>query len=446
MPNSSNQKILFVISTYFQYQTYIQTRSLQDIKDRLVFLISPKLAKMDFDVPVDRLFIYSYPDYKDIFHRHIFNINSWINRHNNNAFWVRTLLFKPRQRRVYGILSLPGLSRVIKWIFVKRGQDRNLLEIIKKIDPAIILLPSHAFEGRTVEIIRIAKTMKIPSFMIIDNWDTVANKTVFTIMPDYLGVWSQQQVEHAIKIRNMPKDRIFIIGTPKFIDHLDPEKRKQPSPYPFKYALFVGMSEYFDELGALKRLDEAMEKRNIDDLKIVYRPTATQHTRNCSDVFFEYDYKHVVIDTPAKVYYKRSVSWDISKESFNPIYFPEFEYYPKLLANMEFMIVAQSTMLLEAALFDKKTYLLAYDDGFHSFGPHWIFGNGLHLVGIDHLKNVRMIHNIEDLDKIFDPGDPLKENVEPIDIDYFVSKEATANYAANLKKTVDTILNNWSKT
>ena len=193
-------------------------------------------------------------------------------------------------------------------------------------------------------------------------------------------------------------------------------------------------------------MDEIIERRNID-LKVVYRPYTTQHTRNCPEVFFEYDFKHVILDTPAKLYYKRSAAWHVSsKDGFNPIYSPDHSYYPKLLSSMEFMISPQTTMILEASLFDKKVYILAYNDGVHSFGPHWAFNQGRYLFNLERLENIRMIYKIEDMEKIFTPGDELKQSVlpaqasEPIDIDYFVSKEATANYPANLKRTIDTIL------
>ena len=51
-----------------------------------------------------------------------------------------------------------------------------------------------------------------------------------------------------------------------------------------------------------------------------------------------------------------------------------------------------------------------------------------------------MVRKMEDLEKIFAPGDQLKRDVELLDIDYFVSKEATANYASNLEKAVEKII------
>lgn len=440
--DNNNRRILFVISSYQQYLNYIKAKNLKQISGQLFLVVLPKMADMDIDfgVPKEQVFPYDYPNKKNTFHRHIFNINTYINRRKHNAFWIRTLWFSPRQTRAYKILSLPLLSGLAKTLFLWRARDTELAELVKKINPAIILLPSHAFEGITFELIGLGKRMGIKTLMITENWDTLHNKTIFTTKPDYLGVWSQQQVEHAIEVRGMPENKIFILGAPKFWDYMKPEAMKTPPPYSFKFALFVGMSDHFDELGALRKLDEIIEKKNLD-LKIVYRPNVTQHTRNCPDVFFTYDYKHVVLDEPAKLYYKKSKSWDIAHDHFNPIYYPSTGRRIALLANMEFMICAHSTMILNASLMGKRVYLLAYDDGVHRFGPHWSYQNAGHLFDIERLENVRMVKDIKDMERIFSAGDELKEKTEQsLDINYFIAKEPSANYALNLKKVVDRIL------
>lgn len=439
--NSGDRKILFVVSSYQQYQTYIQTQVLKEIQDRVFFIVTPRLAHMDFGVFKDRVFSYTYPAWKERFHRHVFYINGWMNKKKIPAFWGRLVILRPGQKRIYSILSLPIINRIVKFLFLERAKDAQLLELVRNINPSMMLLPSHAFDGLSVELIRSGKKLGIPSMMVIDNWDTLCTKTTFTFKPDYLGVWSQQQVEHAVTMRGMPQDRIHILGAPRFMRYVAPEARQQPSPYPFKYVLYVGMSDPFNELGALKMIDDIIERQKLG-IKIVYRPNITQHTRNCPDVFFEYDYRHVVLDEPARKYYKKSASWDISQDSFNPIYFPDPAYYVNLLSNMEFMVLSHSTMILEAALFDKKMYLLSYDDKVHPFGPHWLFNfeGGLHLKHIDRLSLVRMVPTIEDVEKIFAPGDPLKKDVEPLALDYFIDTRATAQYSRNLKAVIDGIL------
>ena len=107
--DTKKDKILFVVSTLQHYCNFIKTGALKEIQDRVIFLIHPKLAKMDFGVPSDRIFFYSYSGKKDIFHRHVFNINSYLNRHKSSVFAFRLLRLKPRQLRIYRILPNNGI-------------------------------------------------------------------------------------------------------------------------------------------------------------------------------------------------------------------------------------------------------------------------------------------------------------------------------------------------
>ena len=102
-------------------------------------------------------------------------------------------------------------------------------------------------------------------------------------------------------------------------------------------------------------------------------------------------------------------------------------------------------MLLEATLLGKRVYLLAYDDKIHKFNPEWVFKYAGHLHGLEKIENIRMVRDKEDIEKIFLPGDQLKQvHNESMNIDWFVAKEATADYSSNLKKIVDEILESQS--
>ena len=432
------KKILFFVHDYHHYQAYVQSAALRNIRDRIIFLVDTKLKDFDFGVSPDRVYGYSFPDQKDILHRHIFNINTWIHRNRNIGFHIRTLLFTPRQKRIYRILALPIVNRIAKWIFLQRARDRVLFGLVQEINPDIVVLPSHAFEGTTFEMIRIARELHIPSFMMVDNWDTLVWKTTFTFKPDYLGVWSKQQIEHAVQVRGMPRERISILGAPRFMNYMTSSERL-PSLYPFPYILYVGVFDEFNELGALKKIDEAIEKYQIP-FKVVFRPTATQFPRKCSDIFFEYDFKHIILDTNAQTYYKKGTSWDFSKDTFNPKQFPDPNYNLSLLQNAEYVICPQSTMLLEATLLGKRVYLISYNDDIHRFNPEWVFKHAGHLHGLDGLENVRMVRRENDIEKIFLSGDQLKESgLKHYDIDWFVAKDATMHYPENLKNVIDTL-------
>ena len=149
--------------------------------------------------------------------------------------------------RIYRILALPILNRIIKYLFLRKARDGILSDLVEKINPDLIILPSHAFEGMTFELIRIAKKIKAQSFLLADQWDTLPNKTIFTIKPDYVGVWSRQSFEHAVNIRDMSPERVFILGVPRFMDHVKMGVKDLSSPGPFKYILYVGVSFQYNE-------------------------------------------------------------------------------------------------------------------------------------------------------------------------------------------------------
>ncbi len=438
----TDKKILVVLGELgiAYYNNYIMTSALNGIKSNCFFIAPKELADRDFNgISKDKIFWYNYPRKKHLWHRHLFNINTWKHRAKSGSFRSRFSRLKPRQQIIYKILALPILYPLVRFVFLSRAHDEPLARLIKNIGPDIILIPSSAYEGVTFEIIKIARRMHVPTCLLIDNWDNISGKTIFTRMPDYLCVWSQQGAEHAHKIRGMPKERIFIIGTPRFAEHFKEKDKNSPSPYPFKYVLFAGSTARFDELGALRRLDAAIQKNGYD-IKIVYRPHPNAEGRLCADTFFEYDFQHVVLDTPARLYYKRDF-----KSNFVPELAFDLSYLPKLLSNMEFMICCLSSMIIEGLIFDKKVAVPVYDDGIHGTNlrgmgsPHAMFFAYEHFRGIERLKNIRMIYEINDLEKVFSDEKNPTPPEKIIDLDYFISKE-TANYPNNLRRVVNAIL------
>ena len=118
----------------------------------------------------------------------------------------------------------------------------------------------------------------------------------------------------------------------------------------------------------------------------------------------------------------------------------ELNYYPRLLVNMEFMICPLSSMLIEGQIFSKKVFVLAYDDGVHPTNPKAMYSAYEHLHGIERLKNVRMVFDVNDLEKIFSNPEELNGPDNPLDLGYFISP-LTGDYPQMLKAAVVKILN-----
>lgn len=386
----------------------------------------------------ERLVSYLYPERNKSWYRHFFYVDAWRYRHKSSSFAFRFETLSDRRRKFfYKLASLPVVYNLVKFFIFWVTRDKNLERIISKINPQIILLPSSGYDGLTFEIIRMAKKKKIPTCLLVDNWDNLTSKTVFPIRPDYLVVWGNQSVEAAIRVHNMERSHVFPLGTPRFIEYMNRENFDLTSPYKFKYILFAGIAAPFDELSTLKKLEEIIDRKGIG-IKIVYRPHPWRKHRKCADTFFEYDFKHIVIDEQAKLYYKRD-----ELDEFNDMYMPDLKYYPKLLANMEFMICPLSTMMIEGLLFGKKVFVPVYDDNIHFTNPKNLLARHEHFRGINKFPNVYLIHNIENLEKIFAQSfwqeqDDLR--IQTADVFDFISPD-TANYPQELGKIIGQITN-----
>lgn len=425
------KRILFVLNSQEYFRNYIDSQALSKISNNCIFLVSDKITDQQIKrLGRSKVIHYNYPQEKSKLHWHLFNINTKKFIKKSKTFEFRFARLNNKLQRIYTFVAMPVIYYLTKTIILWRTDDKKLRSIIKGSKPDLIILPSSGYEGESFEIIKIAKEEKIPTLMLVDNWDNLCSKTVLTRKPDFLTVWGEQTKEHAQRIHGMNKNRVFVLGTPRFIQYFKKSDKNFSSPYPFPYALFAGNALPFDELTTLKKLDDLIDK-NKQNFTIIYRPHPWRQRRLCADTFFDYDFKHVKLDEDAKKYYKRDLGDDYS---------PALEYYPKLLANMQFMVCPLSTMLVEGLLFDKPVFVLTYDDGVHFTNPKNAYKYYEHFKGIEKLRNLTIIDKFENLNRII----TFKQNGKTANkrlrsLDYFISAE-TARYPLRIKTLIERIV------
>jgi hypothetical protein len=127
------------------------------------------------------------------------------------------------------------------------------------------------------------------------------------------------------------------------------------------------------------------------------------------DRFDESQFRHVVLDPQVAPLYRRSFEEEYGPgaKRLKPL-FPELGYYPALFENAEFVICPLSTMLVEAAIFEKRVIAIAYDDGIHPDSPAAVV-NYDHFEGIDRIEGFELCRRADDLGPLFRAvaGDPL---------------------------------------
>jgi|GEM_PF-1802714 len=90
-----------------------------------------------------------------------------------------------------------------------RGHAPDLLVVMPLINP----------DSRENEYLRAAQALGVPVLYSMVSWDNISTKGTFHGEPDYSVVWNEPLAFELNALHNIPRERIFITGAPRF-DHL----------------------------------------------------------------------------------------------------------------------------------------------------------------------------------------------------------------------------------
>jgi hypothetical protein len=352
----------------------------------------------------------------------------------------RTARVKHRQtplleRLPWTLAALPGVRQLmVRAHLRKTGLNPSLHAIVEDVRPDLIIVPSSGVDPVVPDTLRSAKELRIPVLALIYNWDNLSSKAAFVVAPDYLGVGGHQAAEHAEQIHRIPRDRVAVIGSPYIDHHFGHEPGSTASPFPFPYVLFAGCYQPFDELTALEQLEQEIERSKLD-LKVVYLPHPRRLRRRNDDFVDEARFKHVLIEPRTRDGYVAERGKDKGRRQPLPL-----DYYPALLENAEFVVCPLSTMMLEAAIFQRTVLVIAYHDGVHPTSPG-VAIKYLHFDRVDRIDTFEVCREMRDLGPLFTrlarekrpPARPPKEQT-----DYYVFHDERT-YSERLKDLVDEI-------
>ena len=307
---------------------------------------------------------------------------------------------------VYLFSTLPGISPLVLALLKARLERSEELE--KKTlqhNPDIIVLPSSAYDPIGMEMVRIARKIQSKTMMIIDNWDNLSSKSVMYDLPDFLSVWGQQSIEHAVSIQGMPPERIFTLGTPRFDGYFKLRDQQLPNCFEFRYLLFVGTALEFDERGALEALDECISTNSaLRGMKIVYRPHPWRQSKR---KFVIDDLSNVLLDPQVEAAFQQG---DKSQQ-------PDLAYYPSLLQNAEAVVGGMTTMLIEALIMRTPYMALIWDDPDCITNMREVFSNYMHFRGTENLEALVFSKSSTDLPALLDELCRLKGKMDPSKLD-----------------------------
>jgi hypothetical protein len=192
-----------------------------------------------------------------------------LNRMRVNKLLILRYLWKPRTflavlialSRDRGVLER-ALTRCSFWW-------PSIDRVLAKLQPEIVLIFSGgAFSGVENILLGKSKSLGIKTALVIDNWDNLSSKSLFTSSPNALGVWGPNMHKDALEIHSMTSQIVRHIGSARF--------RPNERPFPQSkstFVLFAGSGKpLFNELAALIDLRMLLDRKQLAKLRIIYRP------------------------------------------------------------------------------------------------------------------------------------------------------------------------------
>ena len=467
---SLKKKVLIVISGNEYIRNYIQSDALASIENNFdCFYVGSDRITLQEELKGKKNFLGYYPEnlkqnqkaynyFNVLMYKHqsicssfVFRTMRTYNLRNDNFFNnVKEIVaqsFNLKFTLLRKYLSIAKVKVLSSGIIFKAYQ-RNFLgsyrknpflhEVVKSIVPDIVLFPSSAYDPIGVDIVRLARDYNIPSFFLIDNWDNLSSKSILFEKPYYLGVWSQQSLEHAVEIQKFNKSNIRILGTPRFNQYFKTRDIKLDSYFPFPYILFVGTAVAFDEAGILIKINQIISENQdtFKGVKLIYRP---HPWRQGSDSIADMDLPHIIIDPQLKDSY-------LKRDSTSSVQ-PNLSYYPALIKNAEFVMGGLTSMLIESLIFRKYYLALAYDDGVNLTSQHNVLKYYVHFKGLENVDSVNIIHDLENFADTFKEHWNNRNNIDKGNVDlqreYFLSQDEQCEYRDKLNLVVQEILTNY---
>jgi hypothetical protein len=318
-------------------------------------------------------------------------------RSRSRTMAAKVALMPPVQRLRWKLAAVGGVRQALVRRYLRRaGRSPELERAVDAARPDLVIAPSGGIDHLVLDVLRAARLRGIPSLVLAHNWDNLSSKGAFAVKPDALGVWGEQSAEHAVRIHGFERERVTVLGAPSLDHYFRHTPGSSRSRFDFPYVLFAGCYAPFDEREALERLERLIAARRLD-LTVVYRPHPHRQPRRRPDFVDEARLDHVVIDPEVRELYLASFAE--GAERSRPV-FPALDSYASLFEHARFVVCPLSTMIVEAAVLERRVIVIAYHDGIHPNSPAGVVGYD-HFEGVEDVEGFDVVRSPEALDEAF---------------------------------------------
>src|SRR5262249_25019965 len=110
-------------------------------------------------------------------------------------------------------MVVEGLSGTVKFLDGGLPPSREIVEELKETRPnALILSPMVDLETEQFEWVRAARSVGVPTCLLVASWDNLTNKGCVQLVPDRVMLWNDFQKCEAVEMHDIPAARIVITG------------------------------------------------------------------------------------------------------------------------------------------------------------------------------------------------------------------------------------------
>jgi len=81
---------------------------------------------------------------------------------------------------------------------------------------AVVCIGRVNFGGGESDVAKAARAAGVPSALIVYSWDNLSSKALVHVHPDRVFVWNDFQVDEAVELHGIPRERVIASGAPRF--------------------------------------------------------------------------------------------------------------------------------------------------------------------------------------------------------------------------------------
>ncbi len=114
-------------------------------------------------------------------------------------------------------LRSPLAEMVLKAAEALTPPDPGILASLREKRPDLVIVcPMNLRFSEETDYAKAARRLGIPVAVVTISWDNLSTKGLFHVTPDRLFVWNEYQLQDALEIQHIPRDRISVSGSPFF--------------------------------------------------------------------------------------------------------------------------------------------------------------------------------------------------------------------------------------